>query len=142
MKVKCVRTEMSDLPQSMRTALDGFMSYESFEGLVTGKEYVVYAMTVYRGYLWIYICDEDYQPGGYPVWYPLPLFEVIDRRMSRYWEIGVRRSASKEDVGDPIVAFKEWVEDFAFYERLTDGDAQAVATFENFKATMDDEFEG
>ncbi|WP_327584855.1 hypothetical protein OHA25_55560 [Nonomuraea sp. NBC_00507] len=43
------------------------------------------------------------------------------------------------DVGSSLIAFREWAMDHLYYERLVDGDEQAVAAFRWEKALIDHE---
>jgi hypothetical protein len=43
--------------------------------------------------------------------------------------------------GMPIIAFEEWVSNPVFYDKLTDGDKNAVAVFKKYKKLMDGEFD-
>jgi hypothetical protein len=105
---------------------------------VVGKEYVVYGMTTFLEHVWFYICDEDY--SYYPIWNPLPLFKVVDARLSKYWLFGVYTDHGLE-APMPIIAFKEWVENPFFYDQLTDKEEPAVETFARYKTLLDEEFD-
>jgi len=102
--------------------------------LKVGKEYVVYGITLNLGYLWYYICDEDY--SYYPIWNPSPLFGIVDSRLSSFWRIGMC-SVGHAKLAMPIIAFAEWVDDPLFYDRLTNGEKDAVVVFKKYKQLMD-----
>lgn len=88
------------------------------------------------GHVWYYICDETY--SHYPVWTPSPLFELVDARVSASWQLGFHRGNITEEAF-PIIAFKEWVENLGYYDRLTDGQPSEVETFNRYKKLLDEE---
>jgi hypothetical protein len=99
---------------------------------------VVYALTVFLGDIWYYVCDDSY--SYYPVWNPAVLFAIADDRLSRFWNAAYR---SKQESSDQafVLAFSEWTSDPSFYERLTDGETAAVDVFKRYKKLMDHEFD-
>ncbi|HEX9643642.1 MAG TPA: hypothetical protein VGC11_06565 [Acidimicrobiia bacterium] len=99
---------------------------ESMFPLTIGRIYVVYGITTFRGHVRYYVLDDDQLP--YPVWRLAPLFDLLDGRLPSSWRFGYFRLDSA-DVGVPIITFPEWANDHYFYERLVDGDPDAVATF-------------
>jgi hypothetical protein len=137
-RILCISNRGEDIPEDGREPRAGISSDTVFP-VTVGKEYVVYGWTVWRGYPWYYLADDNH--SYYPVWHPAALFEVVDGRLSRYWVYGYHRAVSSYDRDAPVVAFREWAEDPVFYDRLTDGDAQAVATFRRYQALMEQEAE-
>jgi hypothetical protein len=135
MKIQCVSNSAARLPDVIIDPETGFPRSLVF-ALTVGKQYVVYGMTVYRDHLWYYICDEQYT--YYPIWNPSPLFEIVDSRLSVYWRVGLYRCGADRNVMS-VIAFDEWVSDPFYYDKLTDGDPAAVATFRKYKALIDDE---
>jgi hypothetical protein len=96
-------------------------------------EYLVIALTIRGGGVWYYIVDQN--DLGYPVWYPAPLFEVCDRRLSRYWEFGYADEGLRS--GSVIFAYPEWAQDPGnYYDHLTDGEVSASRVFEHFHELM------
>jgi hypothetical protein len=73
------------------------------------------------------------------VWNPAALFTITDDRISHFWEIRyiLRDESSDEAL---VLAFPEWTYDRRYYERLTEGDPEAVKMFEHYKKLMDKEF--
>ena len=69
----------------------------------------------------------------YPMRNPAPLFEVVDNRISRYWRFELAPN------GLLTFAFEQWFLDPYFYDKLTDGEEQAVLIFEEVKDLMDTE---
>src|SRR5574341_526470 len=104
MKVQCISNSGIDLPKDCMKADCGF-TQETLFALIPGRIYVVYAFTVFLGYVWYYICDENYT--HYPVWNPSPLFRVSDHRLSSFWEFNCHAGSSVDET-QVIVAFPEW----------------------------------
>jgi hypothetical protein len=135
MLVRCVSTSVVDLPLSY--SREGSVYGEDYvPPLTVGKTYVVYAATAASGGMWYYLADDN--ELYYPVWYPAPLFGVVDGRLSRYWIYGYTL-LERGEADYPIFAFKEWATDPYFYDRLTDGDGPAVAIYQKYKNLMDRE---
>jgi hypothetical protein len=88
-------------------------------------------MSQWQGNLWYYICDERYT--YYPINNPAPLFEIVDSRYSRYWQVQLATNGLLE------IAFEHWFSIPDFYDRLTDSEAQAVLIFDKMKELMDAE---
>ena len=137
MRIKCIAKTGAALPADCRDPASGFDENTEF-WLEIGKEYVVYGMTVFLGYVWYFICDEasDY----YPRWNPAPLFEVVDGRLSRYWRYGYAPGPTREQT-QVVLAFEEWANDPYFYDRLSDGEEREVDIFARYKRLIDAEFE-
>lgn len=98
--------------------------------------YTVYALALRRGNVWYYIGD-DLQLG-IPVWYPAPLCEVVDGRLSRLWHWGAAGGGERD--GDAVFAMRAWADNPRdFYDRLSDGDSETLARFLQAKEFMDAE---
>jgi hypothetical protein len=100
-----------------------------------GKEYFVFAITIRLGHAWYYIADEDFV--YYPILNPASLFEIVDGRVSSYWNVGLHPEKHQSECF--IVAFPEWANDPYFYDKLTDRNPETVAVFEKYRRLMDDE---
>lgn len=124
-----------DLPDDCKNECMGIGDETEF-AVTAGRDYIVYAITVFLGYPWYYVCTDDGVP--YPKWTPAPLFEVVEGSISKYWEYGYLRNEQNK-LAYPIFAFKEWARDLFFYDRLTDGDPLATEVFERYKALIDQE---
>lgn len=136
MRVKCIKNRGAALPKDCLDPISGFDEKTRF-ALIIGKEYIVYGFTLYLGYVWYYLCDENYT--YYPFWNPAPLFEVVDNRLSRFWRYN-HITGSNHEKTNVIVAFKEWVNDPFYYDKLTNGEESAIAQFKHYKELMDLEF--
>ncbi|MDP4504663.1 hypothetical protein [Nonomuraea turcica] len=137
MRVRALSTSGKALPPAMLDDIWGLTPDADYP-LTTGKEYIVYAITVAKDAFWYYILDDDERP--YPIWYPSPLFEVTDGTPSSRWVVSyVPPGPLTPDAGSSLIAFREWAMDHLYYERLVDGDEQAVAAFRREKALIDHE---
>lgn len=125
MRVRCVANSGADLPDVCIDASLGISREKEFP-LTIGSSYAVYAITTFKGSVWYYVFDDN--ELAYPVWRLAPLFEVGDPSLPDTWVYGYIRKDPKE-VGFPLISFPEWALDHSFYERLVDGDEQAVTTF-------------
>lgn len=116
MKVKCINNQVSAIPKKI---LKDFIIQTEFLCLKEGKEYLVYATSIYFGYVWfcIYLDEDDI----YPRWMPSMLFELTDSCLSRYWIFGLREAYEGAGVKKvPFLSFPEWTNDLYFYEDLID----------------------
>ena len=134
MKVRCIANTAGALPRGVIDERLGYGPDHRFP-LTVGAEYVVYAVTTAPGGLWFYLADDDFT--SYPVFRPSQLFELVDDRLSSSW-----RAATRGPVGenDWLFAFEEWAGDPSFYERLVDGEPEAVSVFFRRKEELDEEF--
>lgn len=126
MRLLCIANTSNDLPSECLVDPRVLKPGKTF-AVTVGASYVVYAVTVYRGFAWYYVLDDN--ELEYPVWKPAPLFELESGAIPGGWVLGYVRS-EKEDVGYPLLSFAEWANDRTFYERLVDGDDDAVAVFD------------
>lgn len=135
MKIKCTTTKVASLPDKISKNYQ--ISYDAFF-LKEGKEYIVYALRIYLGYIWYCISDEI--DMFYPCWNPSTLFEISDNRLSRYWIFSTENEEDQKK--SPFFSFPEWANDPYFYGELIEGnsgDANAVI-FRKYKELMDLEF--
>jgi hypothetical protein len=138
MRIKCILNSGRDLPEDCLDPAGGFNRDTKF-ALVIGKEYNVYAITLFLGYVWYFICDEDYV--YYPIWNPSPLFEVVDGRLSKYWRYNFIKGNLPVAKSRSIFAFEEWAKNpYRYYDNLTNGNESEVAIFKRYKDLMDLEF--
>jgi len=140
MKVRAIMNTSVGLPDSLRSG--GVVRAREEYAISVGREYVVYAITVADGHIWFYIVDDDQHP--WPLWHPGPLFEIVDRRISKHWVFGYQ--PTKDDIltGSAVpgaeFAFPEWIDEPMFLERLTDNESREAEIFARYKSMMDTEF--
>lgn len=131
MKVKCFGNSQEFL--SSQGIKEDF-SREDYR-LIIGKEYTVYSLSEFYGYVWYCILDDGPE---FPMWNPSMFFEISDPRLSRYWIYSLQKNYQNNVV--PFFSFPEWIKNDYFYDSLTDGEDKEVEVFKNYKQLMDLEF--
>ena len=64
-------------------------------------------------------------------------FDVVDDTLSSQWKLS---SLSKgEYEAATLLVFDEWAQDPSFYEKLVDGDSEAVGKFAKYRSVIDQE---
>jgi len=124
MRVRCVAVDGSALPPTCYDPRQGIDAGTEFP-VTFGRTYCIYAITVHLGMVWYYILDDVGDP--WPTWMPAPLFDVEDGSLPATWRVGYFRFSRENQY--PILSFPEWAADHHFYERLVDGEAEAVRVF-------------
>lgn len=134
MIVKCLRNLKEYLPNDCAIPPDRIVDKDF--SLSIGKNYVVYAITVYAEYIWYYLMDEENL--WYPVMYPSPLFEVLDGRISKTWVYSFKKGIDQPS-SRTFMSYSEWVHNPSHYDLLIGKDEKALGLFDNCKAFMDAE---
>jgi hypothetical protein len=130
MKIRCLAKKEAYIPKKyLNPPLD--ITTETEFKLIVGKEYIVFAISDWQGNFSYYICDERYT--YYPIHNRAPLFEIVDARYSRYWQVQLASNGLLE------IAFEHWFSIPYFYDKLTDSEAEAVLIFDKMKELMDAE---
>lgn len=136
MLIKCMHNTGKDLPTDCLVPNSGFGVDADYQ-IVKNKNYVVYGMTLFSGYIWYFLFTES--ETYYPISYPSPLFKVVDGRLSKYWLYSFENAEKRESLRY-IWAFPEWANDPYYYDRLTDGEIDDIKIFQMYKHLMDVEF--
>lgn len=137
MRVRCKANTGKAIPESYVDAVGGY-GRETILPITVGAQYQVFALTMRGGGVWYYVLDD--QRVGFPVWFPAPLFDVVDPRLSRFWVFGFVDEGVRD--GDAVLAVREWAQDpFGYYDRLSDGEPEATATFNAYRELMELEFD-
>lgn len=141
MLVLCHSNLVSSLPASSAISQNRHRYYgkgtESLS-LTVQQTYVVYATRQDVTGAWFFVADDLFSDIGYPFAYPSFFFYLIDGRLSRYWTKPKITEADGQRT--EFRAFKEWVSDRVFYERLIDGSRSERDIFCKYKELMDLEF--
>lgn len=124
MIVRCVANTGESLPSINIDPRRGYDASTEFP-LTVGRDYTVFALTVFLGTAWYYVLDDD--GHSWPTWSPSALFDIVDGGIPPSWVVGYFRTSTEDQ--HPLISFPEWAGDRTFYERLVDGDASAVETF-------------
>jgi hypothetical protein len=130
MRVRCIANTGKNLPENYIDPARGYTKTIELP-LTVGKEYMVYAIRLWQGIVWYYICDDNY--SYYPIQTPAPLFEVVDNRVSKYWRFMLNPNGVLRFV------FEQWLNDSCFYDKLTDQEEAEVEIFDKVKELMDAE---
>lgn len=102
--------------------------------------YLVYAIE-YNKNGFERFCILDDSGVIYPNSYPSDLFELIDTRLSKFWENGVEYSELERVIAFPtIISFKEWRENKYFQSEMFENVGNANFIFSTYKTMMDLEF--
>ena len=125
MLVRALYNEGSKLPTELLRSEYGLTASSDF-ALTPGKLYAVQAITVFLGWIWYYVIDDDNAP--FPIWKPAPLFEVVEGYVPAGWRFA-HLSNPYTGAPYPILSFPEWTNDVFFYDRLVSREASAVAAF-------------
>lgn len=64
---------------------------------------------------------------GFPSPFPIEFFEIVDCSIPVGWVVGWYSLNDSIDIS--ILSFSEWVSDCRFYEKLIEGDSNAVAAY-------------
>jgi hypothetical protein len=132
MIVRCIANTGESLPSVNIAPRAGYERSTEFP-LTVGHAYVVFALTVFLGTAWYYVMDDD--DLAWPTWMPSSLFEIEDGTVPSNWVVGYFRFS--QDDQRPMLSFPEWATDHGFYERLVDGEAEAVEIFERRRAELE-----
>lgn len=133
MRVRCLYNTGAFLPQNMIFKGSRCQKTDSYP-ITVGKNYIVYAITIFDGYPWYSIFDE--QIAEYPQWIPSPLFAVEDNRLSKYW-VYCQQKGIHYEFPTSTFAFPEWAEDPDFSEKIRSRFELEVKLFSNYRALMD-----
>lgn len=136
MLVKCLYKFGKDLPDDCWNKESKRDPNRMFS-LEVGKCYPVYAMRIFFGYFWYYICDED-RPLC-PFHHPSPLFSVVDGSLSKYWVYAFEMDLEAH-THRTIITFPEWAYSDNYYDNLFDGEKNEDRIFQKYKSLMDVEF--
>src|SRR5690349_15124370 len=93
MIVQCITEFPTDQQARLLESHKLYLSGKQVFGVVVGRQYLVFAIRVLKGTIWLDILSES----GYLYPVPLYLFNIIDGRMSRYWEL------RRYDDGDIVI---------------------------------------
>jgi hypothetical protein len=124
MLVQCITNNFRELPDlSVRNRLAESIHIEGGdEDLVVGKNYEVFALEQWSDGGIRVVEDSDYP---YP--FPLEMFSVVDPAFPVDWSVAFE----KRSLGLVVkrISYSEWCSDDRYYEKLVDGDEDAIANY-------------
>lgn len=133
MKIKCIATSLTEQKQDISES----NALEQKEWHVElGKEYLVFGMSVVDSFLGNKNCvlvEIITSPLGYISSTPLSLFEILDSRVSKYWEY--RKSNLEGITFWPSLFYQDF-----FHDDLSDGEPDVVAQFRKLKTLLEAEY--
>jgi hypothetical protein len=116
MQVRAIRNKFESRPE----AIAAFGSPESDTDISIGKEYEVYAMSVFRGVVFLQIVTDVNIITWLPAWF----FEVSDPSVPNNWICSLLTGDLQVVLGPDFVAADE-----ASYKRMVELDLESVAAF-------------
>jgi hypothetical protein len=133
MIVRCRTTTAGGLPAYAYDSERGITPDTEYP-VTPGRDYPVVGITIMQGQAWYYIHDDD--DLAWPIWTPASVFEVVDGHMPASWIVGYFRFAPDRQY--PLISFPEWASDHYFYERLVDGEPDALRTYALRRAEVEE----
>lgn len=129
MIIKCI----ASVPNHSQAKLlgDYFRPGEQEFGLEVGQQYLVFSLKTRGGLPWVEIVDSSSYPG-YLFAAPLLLFEVVDPRVSAFWE--VRYTKTGEVTAAPPSLFRKY-----YHDDLFEGKPETVEDFLKVRAQLEKE---
>lgn len=109
------------------------------ESLVGNKTYCVYGIS-FGSEGKVILCDEM---SEIPMFYPMSIFSIVDRRVSRVWVLGdpvERKNAEGINFTSYLLTFAEWASRPFFYDDFVEGRGDSSQVFRRYKQFMDLEF--
>jgi len=129
MRVRCINDELSE----KEIAASGFPP--GTWDVTIGKEYLVLGVTLFAGGEntprgAAYKIEAD---GGTVYSVPVPLFEIVDNRPSRYWRVGRRGPFG-------LVLWPQEFFERYFFDDLSEGVPAALRTYDKVRDRLEQEF--
>jgi len=101
------------------------------------KQYFVYGMKIISHSIWYYIYDESGR--NYPEALPGQLFEIVDGRLSKYWDFTFYYNPQTLAY-QTLWIYPEWINDRFFHDRLIQGNEDDVKILKKYQSLMNVEF--
>lgn len=135
MKIKCIAKTIK--PQNHNEKIVEWAKKSELE-ITEGKIYVVLAISKYLDTIFYYILGDESE--NYPLAFPSELFEIINSKISKYWDTNLKRIISLDDIeieNNNIISFKDWsVDKDLFYENLLEEKEHEMAVFNAYRDKM------
>lgn len=135
MKVKCLFDKVT--PEIHDERIVQWAKRSELE-ITKGRIYVVFAITKFFDVFFYYLQGDE--SNSFPLAFPAELFEIIDNRISKYWDFNFARVESLSQIrieNNDIISFKEWsVEKDEFYEKILEGEPRELEVFNFYKGKM------
>jgi hypothetical protein len=132
MKIHCISTELTEnQAKKIWAQKPQFLQIRGFS-LTIGQAYWVYGLAILSGEPWVYILDTSKYLR--PV--PLCLFEIIDRRISKYWVVKLHLD------GNISMSYPTIVDNPYYLDDLSEYDPEIVKDFQKIQELLYTEFNG
>jgi hypothetical protein len=135
MKVRCTANNLAELSPEVQDRLRRTIHREGPDGdLCLGGMYEVIALQEFDGGLWLIL--DNIPQSDHPYNFPIEMFAIVDSVVRNGWSVGF------EQHGRATIfkyGFSEWVQDSSLFERLLDGDPDAVAVFQRLRSRLSQE---
>jgi hypothetical protein len=130
MKTRCISSRLSDNQvKKIWATKPHFQDVRDF-GTIVGKEYLVFGISIMDGEPWIDILSES----KYLVQAPLCLFEIINRRISKYWVVGFSPH------GDFIMRPPSILDQPYYFDDLSEYKPDVLNEFQKIKDLLENEW--
>lgn len=135
MKVRCLTNEIS--PEIHERSLVEWANGTALE-ITRGKVYIVLAVTKYFDKYFFFIMGDESKE--YPLAFPAELFEIVDNKVSKYWDCNFTtlKSLDQLNIGNnDICSFTEWKnQKDQFYEDVLEEEKNALIIFNQYRDKM------
>ena len=129
MIVKCI-SALPSKEQAKRLGQNFRPGKQQF-GIKPDERYVVFGLHTLGSEIWVDIMDPDLEPG-YLFEAPLMLFEIVDPRVSKFWEMRITAK------GQFKIAAPSMFTDY-YFDRLFESVPEVVQDFIQLRARMEAE---
>jgi hypothetical protein len=130
MIIRCISSEPSEeQARKLGVGKNYFPGRQEF-GLIIGEDYLVFGLTMVDGEPW---ADILLSPVDYLHSVPLCLFEIIDKRVSKYWEIGLGPK------GNLIIRPSSILNQPYYFDDLSNSVPDVVDDFQRLRGLLDAE---
>ncbi len=130
MLATCIRNSSKDLTWERKADLLRYIHYDNsqLDELSIGIIYQVHGLVFRDNVPWYYIDAHDLD---YPTPYPSDYFQPLTEPIPLNWRLVTRRLDAHTFETSVVPEF--WANDVGFYERLVDGEKEAVQKFNQLK---------
>ena len=136
MKVICTNTNYFKLDKHTITRLEKYLHYEDGElNIKINKEYSVFGILFLDNSPWYYLYIDESDETPTP--YPSELFNIIDNRLSQYWNLSYTYT---NGFLHTELVFKEWAQNRNLLESLLDNNPKTFQLFEEYRNLIKNEF--
>ncbi len=135
MKVVCIQNNFQYIDKNIYQNL-GFDS-DTVLPIEIGQQSIVYAITTIKNNFWYLV---DVVGLRYPMYYPYQCFNIVDKRMSKYWQITELPDEYNDNKLGIFIGFNEMINDEYFYGELLEDNQNIIEIFNNYRKKMIEEF--